>query len=192
MHATCNIPLKSYQQGLQLCLKTSLRSEVCTRSYAPSKSQESQCCNFESLGTKSHFVVAAMERRRVYYKGGSGGFPQVRAVVSLVCPSCSWFVLAPKVLQQCTNHLVLVLWRFVWVNKAYHFFLVPSQSSNTPLYPSIVLWAEKHAPTLSPSAIFNLGLTFESLKELGVRCNFWFIIFLWGSKYKVKKDCNKK
>ncbi len=71
----------------------------------------------ESLGTKSHLDVAPLERRRVYYKGEGGGFPQVWAVVSLVCPSCSRLILAPKVLQLCTNHFVLVLCRFVWVNK---------------------------------------------------------------------------
>jgi hypothetical protein len=31
----------------------------------------------------------------------------VRAVVSLVSPSCSWFILAPKVFQRCTNQLVV-------------------------------------------------------------------------------------
>jgi hypothetical protein len=67
--------------------------------------------------TKSHLDVAPVERRRVYYKGEGGGFPQVRAVVSLVCPSCPWLILAPKVLQLCTNHLVLVLCRSAWVNK---------------------------------------------------------------------------
>ncbi len=36
--------------------------------------------------TKSHLDVAPMERRSVYYKGEGGGFPQVRAVVSLVSP----------------------------------------------------------------------------------------------------------
>ncbi len=61
-----------------------------------------------SPGTKSHLDVAPVERRRVYYKGEGGGFPQVRAVVSLVCPGCPWLVLTPKVLQLCTNHLVLV------------------------------------------------------------------------------------
>jgi hypothetical protein len=29
-----------------------------------------------------------MERHKVYYKGEGGDFPQVRAVVSLVNPSC--------------------------------------------------------------------------------------------------------
>ncbi len=34
--------------------------------------------------TKSHLDVGLMERHRVYYKGEGGGFPQVRAMVSLV------------------------------------------------------------------------------------------------------------
>jgi hypothetical protein len=58
--------------------------------------------------TKSHLDVAHVERRRVYYKGEGGGFPQVWAVVSLVCPSCPWLLLTPKVFQLCTNHFVLV------------------------------------------------------------------------------------
>jgi hypothetical protein len=154
--------------------QTSLQSEVCARSYAPSKSRESQLLEFRDFhmgvpGQKGHLDVAPMERCRVYYKGEGGGFPQVRAVVSLVCPSCPWFVLAPKVLQLCTNHFVLVLCRSVWVSEACHFFLIPSQSSSTPFYPSIVLWARERAPTPCPSDVFNLGLTFESLKELGVR-----------------------
>jgi hypothetical protein len=77
-----------------------------------------------------------VERCRVYYKGEGGGFPQVRVVVSLVCPCCSWLVLAPKVFQLRTNHLVWVLCRPVWVSEACQLFLVPSWSSSTPLYPS--------------------------------------------------------
>jgi hypothetical protein len=52
-----------------------------------------------SPGTKTHLDVGPMERWGVYYKGEGGGFPQVRAVASLVCPCCPWLVLAPKVLQ---------------------------------------------------------------------------------------------
>jgi hypothetical protein len=62
-----------------------------------------------SPGTKCHLDVGLVERHKVYYKGEGGGFPQVRAVVNLVNPSCSWFVLTPKVFQLCTNHFVLVL-----------------------------------------------------------------------------------
>jgi hypothetical protein len=64
---------------------------------------------FGSLGTKCHLDVAPVERCRVYYKGEGDGFFQVRAVVNLVSPSCSWLVLAPKMLQLCINHLVLGL-----------------------------------------------------------------------------------
>ncbi len=62
-------------------------------------------------GEKSHLDVGFVESHRIYYKGEGGGFPQVRAVVSLVCPCCPWLVLAPKVLQLCTNHFVWVVCR---------------------------------------------------------------------------------
>jgi hypothetical protein len=113
-----------------------------------------------SPGTKSHLDVALVERCRVYYKGEGSDFPQVQAVVSLVSPSCMWLVLASKVLQLCTNHLVLVLCRSVWVIEACQFFLVPSRSSSMPLYPSKVLWARERAPTPCFSVVFCLGLTF--------------------------------
>jgi len=71
----------------------------------------------ESPGKKSHLDVVFVEHRKEYYKGEGGGFPQVRVVVSLVCPCCPWLVLAPKVLQLCTNHFVWVVCRPVWMNK---------------------------------------------------------------------------
>jgi hypothetical protein len=37
-----------------------------------------------NLGTICHLDVAPVERHREYYKGESGGFPQVRAMVNLV------------------------------------------------------------------------------------------------------------
>jgi hypothetical protein len=64
---------------------------------------------WESQDKKSYLDVGPVERCRVYYKGEGDGFPQVRAVVSLVCPCCMWLVLAPKVFQLRTNHLVWVL-----------------------------------------------------------------------------------
>ncbi len=124
---------------------------------------------FGSPKTKSHLDVALVERHRIYYKGKGGGFLQVQVMVSLVCLNCLWLVLAPKMLQLCTNHFVLVLCKSVWVIEACHFFLVPSWSSNTPFYPSIVLRAKERASTPYSSVVFNLGLTFESFKELGVR-----------------------
>jgi hypothetical protein len=37
--------------------------------------------------TKCHLDVGPVIRHRIYYKGEGGGFPQVRAMVSLVSPS---------------------------------------------------------------------------------------------------------
>ncbi len=109
-----------------------------------------------SLGTKSHLDVGPMERCRVYYKGKGGGFLQVWAVVYLVCPGCMWFVLAPEVLKLCINHLVLVLCKPMWVSEACQFFLVPSRSSNMPLYPSKVLRARERVPQLLALPMFSL------------------------------------
>jgi len=122
-------------------LEIALQSKVCSQSYGAPKSRESQLAGFWDShsrvpGEKSHLDVGSVASHRVYYKGEGGGFPQVRAVVSLVCPCCPWLILAPRVLQLCTNHFVWVVCRPVWVSEAYQLFLVPSRSSNTPLYPS--------------------------------------------------------
>jgi hypothetical protein len=123
--------------------------------------------NSKTPETKCHLDVGLVERHKTYYKGEGGGFPQVRALVNPVSPSCPWLVLTPKVFQLCANHLVLVLCRSMWVVEACQFFLVPSWSSNMPLYPSKVLRTRECAPTLCSFDVFYLGLTFESLKELG-------------------------
>ncbi len=68
-------------------------------------------------GEKSHLDVGPVERCRVYYKREGGGFPQVWVVVSLVCPCCPWLVLAPNMLQLCTNHLVWVVCKLVWMSE---------------------------------------------------------------------------
>ncbi len=47
-----------------------------------------------SPGTKSHSDVGAAGRHREYYMGEGGGFPQIRAMVSLVGPELS--VVCPK------------------------------------------------------------------------------------------------
>jgi hypothetical protein len=121
---TCcyNVTLTSYQWLYQhWTLNILLR---CCKSTHTRRGQV--CDALGSLRTKSHLDVGPMGSHWVYYKGESGGFPEVQAVVNLVSPSCPWFILALKVLQLCTNHLVLVLCRPVWVNEACQFFLVPS------------------------------------------------------------------
>ncbi len=106
--------------------------------------------------TKTHLDVGFVANHKVYYKGEGGGFPQVQAVVNHVCSCCPWLVLAPKMLQLCTNHLVWVLCRPVWVNEACQLFVVPSWSSSMPLYPLKVLWARERASTPPSSVVFYL------------------------------------
>jgi hypothetical protein len=87
---------------------------------------------------------------------------------------CPWLVLAPKALQQCTNQLVVYFSAgFVWVNNYLSFFLIPSRSSSTPLYP----WKccePGHMPqllTLPP--FFTLGSHLSLARSLGVRHSNW-------------------
>jgi len=116
LQTTCDIPLENLLTKATTLLHIAPRSEVYSQSYGVPKSQESRLARFRDShskvpGEKSHLDVGPVERYKIYYKGEGGGFPQVRAVVSLVCPCCSWLVLAPKVLQLCTNHLVWVVCR---------------------------------------------------------------------------------
>jgi hypothetical protein len=128
LQTMCDIPLERSRRDLQLCFRLHLHQRFAC------KVMGLQSCG--SFGTKSHLDAASVESHRVCYKGEGGGFPQIRAVVSLVCSCCPWLVLTPKVLQLCTNHFVWVLCKLVWVSEACQLFLVPSRSSNTPLYPS--------------------------------------------------------
>jgi len=51
--------------------------------------------------------ASPVTRHREYYKGEGGGFPQVWAMVSLVNPCLPVVIRAPKMLQLCTNQLVV-------------------------------------------------------------------------------------
>jgi len=66
---------------------------------------------WESRDKKNHLDVGLVERCKIYYKGEGGGFPQIRAMVSFVCPCYPWLILTPKVFQLRTNYLVWVLCR---------------------------------------------------------------------------------
>jgi hypothetical protein len=64
--------------------------------------------NFGTPETKSHPDVGATERRREYYMGEGGGFPRIRAVVSLVNPRLPVACPSTKGVPKCelTNLLV--------------------------------------------------------------------------------------
>jgi len=157
--------LERSQRGLQLFFRPHCNPRSARKVMAP---QSRGSPNLGDFGTPTWEYTI---------RGKVMAYPQVRVVVGLVCLCCPWLILAPKVLQLCTNHLVLVLCRSMWVSEACQLFLVPSRSSNTPFYPSKVLRTRERDPTPCFSVVFCLGLTFESLKELGVRhmiCHNYF------------------
>jgi hypothetical protein len=125
LQTTCHTLLESSRRELQLCFRLHFDSRFSRKIMGLQSLGSPSCRNFGSPagvpGEKSHLDVGPVERSRVYYKGEGDGFPQVWAVVSLVCPCCLWWVLAPKVLQLCTNHFVWVVCRHVWVNKLVNF-----------------------------------------------------------------------
>ncbi len=106
MQAACDTLLESSWWGLRLCLRPHCNSRSACKVMGP-QNRRSPTVEFPlgSLRTKNDSDVAPMDRCRVYYKGEGGGFPQVRAVVTLVSSRCLWLVLTPKVLQLCINHL---------------------------------------------------------------------------------------
>jgi hypothetical protein len=160
VQVACNILLESFRRGYNFALEFNSIRGLHMKLWAPKVVEVPTLAisrlSLGSPGSKCHLDVGLMERHIVYYKGEGGGFPQVWAVLSLVSSNCLWLVLAPKVLQLCTNHFMLVLCRFVWVVEACQFFLVPSWNSNTPLYPSKVLWARERASIPYSSVVFSL------------------------------------
>ncbi len=63
--------------------------------------------HFESPGKKNHLDVTSARSYREYYKGESGGFPRVQAVMTQVSPSCPWLVPTSKGCRMCSNQLVV-------------------------------------------------------------------------------------
>jgi hypothetical protein len=90
VQVACNTPLESSRRRIQLRFRPYLDRRSAQEVMVP------QSCGlstlvilglpFENPGTKSHSDATLVKRCRVYYMGEGGGFPQVRAVVSLVSP----------------------------------------------------------------------------------------------------------
>ncbi len=72
---------------------------------------------FESPETKSHSDVGVAERHKEYYMGDGGGFPRIRAVVSLVSPKSP--VACPSTKDVLKSELtnLLVGWMQVRISK---------------------------------------------------------------------------
>jgi hypothetical protein len=72
-HVTCH--WKNLSTRATTLVQTSLRSEVCTRSYSPAKLRDSQPWWFRDSWNKNHSDAIPTGRCRVYYMGGRSWFP---------------------------------------------------------------------------------------------------------------------
>jgi hypothetical protein len=113
----CDTALKSSRRELQLCFRSRRDRTLHSGDINVQSPETISGLPRGSPGKNGHLDATSAASCKVYYKGEGGGFPQVRAVVSLVCPCFPWLVLTPKVLQLCTNHFVWVVCRPVWVHK---------------------------------------------------------------------------
>jgi hypothetical protein len=86
-----NMALERSRLGLQLwfrpCRDPILQSGVMAVQSSRSPARTISGLHFGSPGNLCHSNVASATSRKEYYMGEGGGFPRVRAVVSLVCPS---------------------------------------------------------------------------------------------------------
>jgi hypothetical protein len=92
--------LERSRRGLQLCFRPrcdlTLQSGVMAVQSSGSPVGTISGLHFGSPGNLCHSDVASATSRREYYMGEGGGFPRVRAVVSLVCPSARGKFPTPK------------------------------------------------------------------------------------------------
>jgi len=99
----CNTALESSWQELQLWLRTrpdpSLGRGAMAVQSSGSPTGTLSGLHFGSPNKMCHSDVASATSRREYYMGEGGGFPWVRAMVSLVCPSARGKSQHPRVSQ---------------------------------------------------------------------------------------------
>jgi hypothetical protein len=83
---------------LQLCFRPHLNQRCTCKVMDPQSHRNPNCGKFgiSTLG------VGLVARHKVYYKGEGGGFPQVRALVSLVSPSLP--VICPSTISAPVMH----------------------------------------------------------------------------------------
>ncbi len=78
-------------------------------------------------------------------------------------------------LQLCTNYLVFGFVQVRVSSWCLSFFLIPSQSSNTPFYPPKVLRTKEPASILCSSIVFSLYSHLNPLRSLGTHWIVWVI-----------------
>jgi hypothetical protein len=93
--------LERSQRGLQLrfipCHDRTLQSGVMAIQSSRSPAGTISGLHFGSPRNLCHLDVASMASCREYYMGEGGGFPRVRAMVSLMCPNARGLSQHPRV-----------------------------------------------------------------------------------------------
>jgi len=102
LQMTCDISLKSSRQEIQLCFRMHLNPRSARKVMGLQSCKSLSWRDFgtptrESRERKAIWMWAPWRGAEYTITGNGGCFPQVRAVVSLVCLCCLWLVLAPKV-----------------------------------------------------------------------------------------------
>jgi len=151
-------------------LCNSPQSQVSTRSYGPPNYQESQFLEFQDSQRGSpkksdiwvHALWLIIENTTREKGSGSPKFGPWWILWVNVCP---WLVRAPKVLQLCTNQLVVCLYMFIWNIDL--LVIHPNPHPGTLTHPFHPQMLRTRVCTLTPSIIFTFKLAFESFKEFG-------------------------
>jgi len=165
--------LKSYWWGLQLCCKPHLNQRFAQKIMGPQspKLREFQLWEFWDfhLGVPRQNVIwtwASWRGTKYIIRGKAVASPKSGPWWVLWFRVCSWLVLTPKMFKLCTNHLVFGFVQVRVSSWCLSLFLVPSRSSNMPLYPQGAT-SQGTCPNSLLLCCFQFILTFESIKELG-------------------------
>jgi hypothetical protein len=87
---------------------------------------------------KWHLGAGPVVKHKIHYKGEGGGFPQVRAVLSLmnlVNPFCPWLIYALKCYNYALTNLLFGLCRSMWVSEVFVNLLSPIPKLQHTLLP---------------------------------------------------------
>jgi hypothetical protein len=110
LQITFHIMLKSFQQGLQLCFRPHLNHRFAHKVMGPQSYESPSCENDSHLGVSRQnaiWMLVMWLTTKYTIRGKVVASPKSGPWWILWVRICPWLVLAPKVLQLCTNQLVV-------------------------------------------------------------------------------------
>jgi len=167
VQVACHLPLKSSQWGLQLCFRPHFNWRFVHKIM---NVQSHKSPNFENFETKWHLGVGSVARHRKYYKEEGGGFPHVRAMVSLVSSCLPVAHPCTKMLQLHINNLLFNLGKSMWVIELLINLPSPHPGAIACPFTFKMLQVREHAPQFLLLLLFSfLDSQLNPSKSLGVR-----------------------